>query len=90
MFRTNYRIPVVIAAMMGMTLMLPGCGGKEQRLVAHLEKGKSLLAQGDLDKARVEIKNVLQIDPKAAEAYYLAGLIEEKQQEWQKAFAPRA
>jgi tetratricopeptide (TPR) repeat protein len=86
MFRTNYRIPVVIAAMMGMTLMLPGCGGKEQRLVAHLEKGKSLLAQGDLDKARVEIKNVLQIDPKAAEAYYLAGLIEEKQQEWQKAF----
>jgi tetratricopeptide (TPR) repeat protein len=86
MFSTGHRLTVVIAAVAAMTLILPGCGGKQQRLAAHLEKGRSLLAQGDLDKARVEIKNVLQIDPKAAEAYYLAGLIEEKQQEWQKAF----
>jgi cytochrome c-type biogenesis protein CcmH/NrfG len=38
-------------------------------------------------KARVELRNVLQIEPKNADAYYLLGLIEDEQQNWQSAFA---
>ncbi len=34
-------------------------------------RGKAFIAEENWDKARVEIKNVLQIDPKSAEAYYL-------------------
>ena len=59
-------------------LALSGCGGKEQRMAKYMEKGKTYLANEDYDKARVEIKNVLQIDPKFAEAYFVAGQIEDQ------------
>lgn len=68
-------------------LMLVGCGGAEERKAKYLERGKAYMAEENWDKARVEIKNVLQIDPKSAEAFYLIGQVEEKQQEWAKAFA---
>ncbi|MBI5041292.1 MAG: tetratricopeptide repeat protein, partial [Gammaproteobacteria bacterium] len=68
-------------------LMLIGCGGAEERKAKYMERGKAYIAEENWDKARVEIKNVLQIDPKSAEAYYLIGQVEEKQQEWGKAFA---
>src|SRR3989344_7998126 len=51
-----------------------------------MEKGKDYMEQQNYDKARVEFKNVLQIDPKYAEAYYLLGKIEESKTNWQKAF----
>ena len=79
--------PVTILVVLLLSAGLGGCGGKEARLAEHLEKGKSYLEQGDIAKARVEIKNVLQIDPKTAEGFYLAGLIEEKQGEMAKAYA---
>jgi tetratricopeptide (TPR) repeat protein len=66
---------------------LPACGGKEQRLAEHLQKGKELVAAGDLVKARVELKNVLQIDPKKAEAYFVIGDIEQRQGAIDKAYA---
>jgi tetratricopeptide (TPR) repeat protein len=78
----KYGLSLMIAAV----LAIAGCGGKEQRLAAHLEKGRTFYAAGDMDKARVELKNVLQINPKIAEAYFLSGMIEEKQSDWQKAF----
>ena len=72
--------------MVALSIALSGCGGKEQRLAKHLEKGKAFYQEADYDKARLEFKNVLQIDPKNAEAYYLTGMIEENQRNWQKAF----
>lgn len=67
-------------------IMLVGCGGKEERKAKYLERGKAFIAEENWDKARVEIKNVLQIDPKDAQAYYLMGRVDEKNQEWAKAF----
>lgn len=67
-------------------IMLVGCGGKEDRKAKYLERGKAFIAEENWDKARVEIRNVLQIDPKDAEAYYLMGRIEERKQEWLNAF----
>lgn len=66
---------------------LSGCASKEERLAEHLAKGKALYAESNFDKARLEFKNVLKIDPKNAEAYYGMGVIEERQRNWQKAFA---
>ena len=43
---------------------LISCGGAEERKAVHMEKAKSSIASGNLDKARIELKNVLQIDPK--------------------------
>lgn len=66
---------------------LVACGGKEERLASHLKKGRELVERGEFEKARVELKNVLQIEPKTAEAYFLSGRIDEEQANFQRAFA---
>src|SRR5262245_61181463 len=67
--------------------MIGGCGGKQERLAFHMEKGRTYLEQANYDKARIEVRNVLQIDPKNADGYFLLGLIDEEQQDWGHAFA---
>ena len=66
---------------------LIACGGAEERKAVYMEKAKSSIADGDFDKARIELKNVLQIDPKDAEAYYQLGRVFESLKNYQKAFA---
>ena len=66
---------------------LAACGGKEAQQAKHLERGKQLYAEGAYDKASVELRNVLQINPNNGEAYYYFGLIEEHRQNVQGAFA---
>lgn len=61
------------------------CGGAEERKVKYLEKGKAYIEEQNYDKAKIEIKNVLQIDPKFAEAHYVMGLINEQEKEYRKA-----
>ncbi len=75
---------LIIAITIG---LLSACGGKEERKAKYLEKGKSYLAEKNYDKAKVEFKNVLQIDPKDASGHLLLGQVQEKQQNWAKAFA---
>lgn len=61
-------------------LLLAACGGPEERKAAYLERGRAQLEQNNLDKARVEFSNVLQIDPKDVGArYLLARTLEQKQ-----------
>ena len=62
------------------------CGGAEERKAAYMEKAEKSLNAGDLDKARIELKNVLQIDPKDAQAYFKLGNIFEQKKEFTKAF----
>lgn len=75
----------LITAMAVAATLLVACSGKEARVSEHLEKGKSFLMQEDLEKARVEFKNVLQIDPKHVEANFEMGQLLEKQQNWRNA-----
>lgn len=44
--------------------LLVACESKEARVDGYLKKAENFLVQKDYDKARVEYKNVLQIDPK--------------------------
>ncbi len=60
-------------------LLLAGCG-REGRAQAYLQRGLDLYAQGNLVKARLEFKNVLQIDPRNARAWFMLGQIEERQE----------
>ena len=55
-----------------------GCGGAQARKAKHLEKGHAFLAAGNLDKARVEFQNALQIAPTDAEARLEMGVVDEK------------
>ena len=76
-----------IAGFLLLSTILVACGGKEDRKAAYLEKAQKSMQAGDLDKARIELKNVLQIDPNDAEAYYQLAIVFEKQQEYRKAYA---
>ncbi|MDA3869677.1 MAG: tetratricopeptide repeat protein, partial [Gammaproteobacteria bacterium] len=65
---------------------LISCGGAEERKEVNLEKAQQSLNAGDLEKARIELKNVLQIDPNDAQAYFQLGQVFEQQKEFRKAF----
>ncbi len=59
-------------------ILLAGCGGAESRKARHFEKGQAYLTAGNLEKARVEFRNALQISPTDSEARYENGVVEEK------------
>lgn len=69
------------------TLTLAACGSKEGRIESGLQKGADFVRQSDWDKAHVEVRNVLQIDPKSAAAYLIAAQISEGQREPQRAYS---
>ena len=76
----------VSTGLMVVTLALAGCGGGEGRQAEYLERANSFYEQDNIEKARVEIKNVLQINPKNAEARFLLGMMEEKDSNYRAAF----
>ena len=68
-----------------MAVLLASCGGADERKQKYFAKAEQYIAEGNLDKAKIELKNVLQIDPKFSKAYYLSGVVEEKNKRWRKA-----
>ena len=64
-----------------------GCSKPEDKINDYLASGKALYQQGNFDKARIEFKNVIQLDAKQADAYYHLALMDEKSQNWQGMFA---
>ena len=75
-----------IALLSAIVMSIVSCGGKDERKKEYFEKGKAYLEERNLEKARIEFKNVVQIDPKYAEAFYYLGLVEEMDREVKKAF----
>ena len=65
--------------------LISACGNSEQSKERHIQRGKDYLSEENYDKARIELKNALQIDPKSAEAYNILGQVEEGRQNWRKA-----
>jgi tetratricopeptide (TPR) repeat protein len=55
-----------------------GCGSADSRRASHIARGQQYLAEGKLEKARVEFGNALQIAPNDADARYLSGLVAER------------
>ena len=50
-------------------LSLAACGSPEQKAQRYYENGVKLLESGDLAKARIELKNALQINEKMTDAW---------------------
>lgn len=77
---------VVKSIVLGIAIvMIVSCGGAEERKAKYLEKGKMYLEEGNVDKARIEFKNTLQIDTKFPQGYYYMGRVEERNKELRKA-----
>jgi len=59
-------------------LSMVGCGGADARKARYVAKGQELMAAHSYEKARLEFRNALQIDPKDTAARLLAGEVAEK------------
>lgn len=78
------RLRLSLAALAVVTLA--ACSTKEGRIESGLKKGTEFVRTGELDKASIEVRNVLQIDPKNAQAYFIAGRVAETQRNIQQAY----
>ncbi len=78
------------AAKLGLVMLLiltQACGGPEERKAKYRTKAQEYMQAGNFPKARVALRNVLKIDPKDSEAYFLFAQVEEKEKDWRHAFA---
>ena len=64
---------------------LVGCGGAEERKAKFRARAQEHIEASNYPKARVALRNVLKIDPKDAEAYFLLAQVEEKEKNWRNA-----
>ena len=55
---------------------------EEQEPEHYIKEGKVLFEQGELESARVQFQNALQLNPRLSEAYFNLALIAEKKQNW--------
>jgi len=72
--------------LMVLIIFISGCASKEEKRDTYFQKGEVLFENKDFVKAKLEFKNVLQIDPRFAPAYYQLGLCEKNLKNWRKAF----
>jgi len=68
-------------------ISLLACGGPEERKAQYLTKAQGYIQAGNFPKARVALRNLLKIDPKNADAYFLVAQVEEKEKNWRNAVA---
>jgi tetratricopeptide (TPR) repeat protein len=78
------RLRVLLASLLVVGLV--ACGSPEEKQAQHLERGIAFYSEGNDAKAMVELRNVLRINPKHAEAIYHVGLIHERARRWAEAF----
>jgi tetratricopeptide (TPR) repeat protein len=77
----------LLAASALVAAALAACGGSHERYVSHVQRGQRYLAEDNLAKASIELRNALQIEPKNAEALYLEGTVEERRGNLREAIA---
>ena len=77
----NYRSIILVV----MAISLVACGGPEERKAQYRARAQEYLEAGDYPKVRVALRNILKIDPKDADAYFLFAQVEEKEKNWRNA-----
>jgi tetratricopeptide (TPR) repeat protein len=73
------------AVLTALVVSSTACSGAQERKASYLQKGQAYYNDQNYDKARIELRNALQIDPKYVEARYLSGQIAEKRGEMREA-----
>lgn len=68
----------LVAVALAIAGPLAGCGGPDARRAAHIARGQQYLADGRLDKARIELANALQLAPENPQARCLLGRVLER------------
>jgi len=77
----------ILTLSLGVSLLaLSGCDSAQDREQKYLSKAQTYFDEANYEKMQVELKNVLQINPKNTDARYLSALVAEKDQDWRKMF----
>lgn len=64
---------IFIISLICLFLICSGCSSDVEKKDKHLAKAKEYIANNELNKAVIELKNVIQLDPKNDAAYYDLG-----------------
>jgi tetratricopeptide (TPR) repeat protein len=65
-------------AVLAVVLTLGGCSSSQARFEGYMARGQRYFAAGNLDKANVEFRNALQIEPRNVDALYFNGRLAER------------
>jgi len=68
------RAPAALAVLFA----LVGCSGSQARFEGYMAQGQRYFASGNVDKASVEFRNALQIEPQSVDALYFNGRVAER------------
>lgn len=77
--------PVALVLALVLSLALAGCGSSHSRFESHMARGRQYLAADNLEKASIEFRNALQIEPKSMAALYLNGTVAERRGDFNEA-----
>jgi len=78
--------PLRLTLLAALLVALGACSSKSDRIDSGLRKGAEFVKLADWEKASVEARNVLQIDPKNAQAYLVTAQVAEGQRDIQRAY----
>lgn len=82
----KFRMIMALTVLIGLSGLV-ACGGVEGRKQKYLEQAEASFQKGDFEKARINFKNVLQIDPKDIKGREGFARTLEKLQDWRGAVA---
>ena len=74
---------VIFFSFLALTL---GCASEEEKKAKHQERAKQFIEKQEYRKAVIELRNVIQLDPKDDSAYYELGKTYLKLKQGQDAF----
>ncbi|MBP1737710.1 MAG: hypothetical protein H6Q48_3 [Deltaproteobacteria bacterium] len=84
--QTFFRVVAGIILVSSTLFLAAGCASKEEKKAKHFDKAQEYIARNELKKAAIELKNVVQLDPKDDAAYEQLGEIYLKLKEHGEAF----
>ena len=81
-----FRLKIIFLLFAFATLAFWGCASDEEKKISHFQKGNAYFENGEFKSARLEFKNVIQIDAKYMAAYLMLGETNLKLGDAKKAF----
>ena len=86
MYHISFRRLRICLVLLLAAALLSGCSSMEEKRDKYIADGKQLYEKADYNRARVQFKNALQIDPKSAVAYLWLGKTQLKRKKIRAAF----